>query len=273
MFRLEHTYTDLVSLGGLHIKFYGAAFMILYFVFYVWLYARSRLFLKSREKLPDLFLVASLGLIIGARLGFILATILDGNFKEYFPDNVSFASLWRGGLSFHGGVLGAILALLIYRRFVNFNILKLLDLSCLLLPLAIFIVRIVNFFAGELLGRPYSGWWAVYYPFEEIGRYPSQLFEALGALLILIVLVFLYGFIKNKAGLTTLLFLILVSLSRFITDFFREANFFFLSLTAAQWFSLFLIVALLPVFIFNFYNQSLIDKVKYLFSKWPKLKF
>jgi len=273
MFKLAQTYADIFSLGALHIKFYGAVFAILYFVFYIWLSSRSRSFLKNRERLPDLFLVATLGLIIGARAGFILATILDGRFREYFPHYVSLLSLWQGGLSFHGGLLGVILALLIFRRFVDFHLLKVLDFSSLLLPLALFMVRIVNFFAGELLGRPYSGRWAVYYPSEEIGRYPSQLFEALGAFVILVVLILVYKTIKHRAGLTFLLFLVLISISRFITDFFREANFFFLSLTAAQWLSLCLVVVLLPIFIFNLYGQSLLLRFKSLIAKWPKLKF
>ncbi len=188
-------------------------------------------------------------MIIGARLGFILAVLSEGGIGPYLEKPISLIAVWEGGLSFHGGLLGGGLVVMAYAKRVGANALSVLDNIVPVLPLGMVLVRISNFLAGELLGRQTDGALAVSYPSDPVFRHPSQLYEAAGALLVLVVIFSLSKKLARKPGALTLVYILATSLVRFIVDFYREPSRLYLGLTLAQIISLALLFGAALIFL------------------------
>ena len=144
----------------------------------------------TRRHVDDLVFSITLGVILGGRLGYSLF---------YRPDMwvhpIDVLKLWEGGMSFHGGFLGVVLALWLFTRRHGLSMLRVCDYVACATPFGLILVRLANFVNGELWGRPSSLPWAVIFPgtHDDIPRHPSQLYEAaLEGVLMMIVLVYLF---------------------------------------------------------------------------------
>lgn len=200
----------------------------------------------GKAQMDDLIFWVAIGVMAGGRLGYVLfyepsllisaweplgANMGEGILKMlvgWIPIPPALM-LWRGGMSFHGGLLGVTIAGLWYARRHNVNPLSLGDLFACAAPIGLFFGRIANFINGELYGRPWNGPWAMVFPGDalSIPRHPSQLYEALlegiGLFVILVVLTRFFGFLKRQ-GAALGAFLAGYAISRIIVENFREPD-------------------------------------------------
>ena len=164
-----------------------------------------------------------IGIILGGRLGYILFY----NLKYYSENLLEIFMLWNGGMSFHGGVIGVIIATVLFSNKHKVNSFIFLDLISLVAPIGIFLGRVANFINSELYGRETDLIWSVkFLAVDNISRHPSQLYEAIFEGLILF---FLLNYLsKNNSfkapGLISAIFLTTYSFFRFILEFFRAPD-------------------------------------------------
>jgi len=189
--------------------------------------------LMTRDQLDDMLSWLVLGVIAGGRLGYVLF------YKpSYFLAHpVEIPMIWQGGMAFHGGFLGVVVAAYLYGRIHKLRLLSLADLLAMAVPAGLLLGRMANFVNAELWGRPSDAPWAVVFPGDAAqacatatslcARHPSQLYEGLleGLLLgtVLLVLVWCFNALK-KPGLIAGLFFAGYGISRFIVEFFRQAD-------------------------------------------------
>ncbi|OPY68465.1 MAG: Prolipoprotein diacylglyceryl transferase [Syntrophorhabdus sp. PtaU1.Bin050] len=175
----------------------------------------------DRVQLDDLYFYLILGLIIGARLGYILFY----NLSFYLANPLEVFVLWHGGMSFHGGLIGAFLAGYIIIRKRGLNFFEVADLIIPTCPPGLMFGRIGNFINGELFGKPATVPWAMVFPQGGgVARHPSQLYEAGLEGLILFAILWIYKDRKKKDGDVLALFLILYGAFRIICELFREPD-------------------------------------------------
>lgn len=222
-----------LQIGPLIIRWYALAYIIGLFggLKYVDILLKKRplsddMALFNKKSLDDLFGFVAFGVIIGGRLGYVLF------YKPsyYFANPINIVKLWEGGMSFHGGLLGVIIAVLIFSYRNKFNPLVIGDYIAPTVPIGLFFGRIANFINAELYGRVTDVAWAVRFPtFDGLTepRHPSQLYEAIteGLLLFLILHICLYKTnILKKQGQLTGLFLSGYAICRIFSEFFREPD-------------------------------------------------
>ncbi len=227
-----------LSIGPLAIRWYALAYVI--GLLGGWYYARKliqRPGLWQPQKPPalvdvdDLIVYVALGVVLGGRLGQVFFWERD----YYFYNPLEIIKVWKGGMSFHGGLLGALIAVALFSKSRKLNMFANFDMCCAVVPIGLFLGRIANFINGELWGRVAEGVpqfphfpFAMAFPYAEDGlpRYPSQLYEAFAEGLVLFVLmavfVRLFGF--RRPGIISGTFLIGYGLARIICELFREPD-------------------------------------------------
>ena len=202
------------------IRWYSLAYI--FGIIFGWLYCKKNL-IKDKKLLnlfDDLITYLIIGIILGGRIGYVIFYNL-----EYYLDNFfEILMIWNGGMSFHGGLIGVILATVIFSKNHKINSYIFLDLIALVAPIGLFLGRIANFINSELYGRETDIFWSVKFVIiDNISRHPSQIYEAIFEGLILFFL--LNHFSKkdgfNNPGLISSMFLIFYSFFRFILEFFR----------------------------------------------------
>ena len=175
---------------------------------------------KINEKFDDYLTYLILGIIIGGRLGYILFY----NFNYYLNNFFDIFKIWQGGMSFHGGLLGIIVASIIFGKKNNQDPLIYMDLVSLVAPIGIFFGRLANFINSELYGTASNiPWSVIFVKVDNLSRHPSQLYEAIleGIILFLILMHFRKKNYLTKPGLISGLFLIFYSIFRFFVEFYR----------------------------------------------------
>ena len=207
----------------------------------------------KNESINNFFFLAVIGVILGGRLGYVVLY----NPLFYFDNPLEIIKVWKGGMSFHGGLIGIILSIFIFSKKEKVNFYFLSDLVACAAPIGIFLGRIANFINGELVGRATEKQFGVIFKnFDNVPRHPSQIYEAVleGFLLFVILLILQNN--KNiiqKHGVLSSYFLILYSLFRFFCEFFREPDlhigFQYLNLTLGQIYSIFFIILGIIVFL------------------------
>jgi len=213
-----------------------------------WTYCKKKL-IKDQHILglfDDYITYLIIGIILGGRLGYALFY----NLKYYLENPFEILMIWNGGMSFHGGLIGVILATRLFSIKHKVNYFVFLDLVAIVAPIGIFFGRIANFINSELIGRVTDLPWSVQFILiDNIKRHPSQLYEALFEGIILFLLLS-YFFRKNyleNPGKMSALFLIFYSLFRFFVEFFRSADpqigYLILNLTLGQLISILFLVA------------------------------
>ncbi|NQY74953.1 MAG: prolipoprotein diacylglyceryl transferase [Candidatus Margulisbacteria bacterium] len=211
------------SIGPFHFRWYGLMYILGILLGFLLIRKdlRNKLSLNG-DQIMTLATYIILGIILGGRLGYILFYELP-----YFLQHpVSIFKIWQGGMSFHGGAIGAVVSLYAYHTFYKKDFIVLLDLLGYASPIGLGLGRIGNFINGELLGRISKAPWAMIFP--EGGpylRHPSQLYEAFFEGFILFLLLFLCRkHIPLKNGQLFSLFLMGYGIFRFMIEFFREPD-------------------------------------------------
>jgi phosphatidylglycerol:prolipoprotein diacylglycerol transferase len=218
----------LIHLGPLQIRWYALAYIV--GIVLGWQLMRRLVQRPGWEITPeavdDLLFYVTLGVILGGRIGYVLFY----NAGYYLAHPVEILSVWRGGMSFHGGLLGVLIATMLFARTRGLAFLELADALAVVTPIGLFFGRLANFINGELWGRAASVPWAMVFPHAEpaVPRHPSQLYEAglEGLLLFAFMLWLAYRQPYRPAARGTLggAFLIGYALARIVVEFFREPD-------------------------------------------------
>ena len=214
-----------VSFGPFAIRWYALAYIGGLMI--AWRYCRR---LTARppgevgaEAFDDFLLWATLGIVLGGRLGYVL--FYKPGFYLANPQEI--LMVWRGGMSFHGGLLGVAVAEIAFARRRGIPLLALTDIVAAAAPIGLFLGRIANFVNGELFGRPSEAAWAMVFPHGgPLARHPSQLYEAglEGILLFLLLYVLVRMGALERGGTLTGVFLIGYALARMTAELFREPD-------------------------------------------------
>ena len=222
------TYPDLdpiaLSLGPLKIHWYG--------VMYLCAFASAWLLAMHRAKGPDAFInkaqvenlitYGAFGVIIGGRVGYVVFY----QFDHWMHDPLWLFRVWEGGMSFHGGLIGVIVAMLIYAHRIHKPYIALMDFVAPLVPLGLGFGRLGNFIGQELWGRPTDVAWAMIFPKDPLGlpRHPSQLYQATLEGLVLFIILYWFSRKPRPRGAVSGVFLIFYGLFRFVVEFVREPD-------------------------------------------------
>lgn len=177
----------------------------------------------ARRHADDLVFYATLGIILGGRLGYVIFYA-----PEMFLDPLRILRLWDGGMSFHGGVLGVTIGIILMARKHGLDWLRVHDYVACTVPFGLFFGRLANFVNGELWGKPTDGSWGIIFPRAgETARHPSQLYEAgLEGIALFALLAFLFWRTKARydPGKLVGFFLLGYGAARFTVEFFREPD-------------------------------------------------
>ncbi|MBA1438449.1 MAG: prolipoprotein diacylglyceryl transferase [Epsilonproteobacteria bacterium] len=208
------------SFGSLHVYWYGILFataILFDLEMMKWIYKREG---KSLETLDTLFLYIVIGIVVGARLGHCL--FYDPSY--YLSHPLEILAIHKGGLASHGGGLGALIGILLYKRKHGLELWPFLDRVAIVTAFFGFFVRMGNFMNSEILGHKTDvAWGIVFARVDQFARHPVQLYEALSYFVIGVVLLVVY--LKNKNfqdGKLFGAFLALVFSARFVIEFFKE---------------------------------------------------
>lgn len=226
----------LLSLGPLEIRWYGLVWAFGFFLAYLALkhnHEKLNLTLKQVEQFFTWLLV---GTVVGARI----VHVLFWGPTYYLANPLEVLFLWRGGLAFHGGLIGSILVTYYFAKKNNVSFYKLADVLVIPAAFALALGRIANFINAELYGKVTDVSWCVEFPTAQGCRHPSQLYAAFGRFVAFGVLYFISK--KDyKDGVVFWWFVILMGLVRIIVDFYR-VDYTLLALTMGQWLSIGMVV-------------------------------
>jgi len=215
------------AIGPLAIRWYALAYIAGLFagVWYMRRLVQQPPALMTPQHVDDFFLWAMLGVILGGRLGYVIF------YKpmEYLADPAAILKTWEGGMSFHGGLLGVIFAIMLFARKYKIDQWYVSDGVACVVPIGLGLGRLANFINGELWGRtaPDVPWAMVFPGGGDIARHPSQLYQALLEGLVLFLVVFYLSRderIRRKTGTLTGVFVIGYGVVRIIGEFFREPD-------------------------------------------------
>jgi phosphatidylglycerol:prolipoprotein diacylglycerol transferase len=219
---------NVLSIGFLQIRWYSLAYILpLLLSWHILKFFNKKynlnLYKDASVFSDDYFFYAVLGILIGGRLGYVL--FYSPNY--FFQNPMEIVEIWKGGMSFHGGLVGSILALYLICKKHNADFFTIADICAIGASIAIFFGRIANFINLELYGRVTRVKWAMIFPFTDgQPRHPSQLYEAFAEGFIMF-LVMMYIATRTKLKIKRLnssIFLILYSIFRIIIEFFREPD-------------------------------------------------
>jgi phosphatidylglycerol---prolipoprotein diacylglyceryl transferase len=237
------------ALGPFAIRYYALAYivgLVIGWRYCVWLAGKPPV-LVTKLQIDDFLVWATVGVIVGGRIGYVLF-YQPG---EFLAHPLTILQVWHGGMSFHGGTAGVVIALILFAQRRRIPFLALCDIVTAAVPIGLFLGRIANFINGELYGRPTDVPWAIAFPADPARpRHPSQLYEAgLEGIVLFIVLFVLFrnDSVRRRHGLVTGVFLAGYALARIFVEFFREPDSFlgFLAAgtTMGQWLSLPMLIA------------------------------
>jgi phosphatidylglycerol:prolipoprotein diacylglycerol transferase len=241
-----------LALGPVQIHWYGLTYLVAFglFIALASLRARQPQYASAgwtRRDVEDLLFWGVLGVVLGGRIGYALF------YKpgQYLANPLEILMVWKGGMSFHGGMLGVIVAMALYARSRGRRWLEVTDLIAPCVPTGLASGRIGNFINGELWGRPADPGlpWAMVFPQSgtDIPRHPSQIYQFLLEGLLLFVLLWLYARRPRATGAVSGAFLVGYGLLRFTAEYFREPDGFLgplaLGLSMGQWLCLPMIAA------------------------------
>lgn len=211
------------SVGPLHVHWYGLMYMLGFLL--AWLLAHWRVkhyqLNWTGEQISDLIFFSALGVIIGGRLGYMLFY----NTEQLIQTPWIIFKLWEGGMSFHGGLVGVLIALLLFARKIKKPFWEIADFFTPLVPLGLAAGRAGNFINGELWGRVTTVPWGMVFPHvDDQPRHPSQLYEFGLEGIALFIIVWWYAARPRPAGCVSGVFLMGYAIARLIVECFREPD-------------------------------------------------
>ena len=222
----------LIDLGLFQIRWYSLAYIL--GITLGWIYAAKIIKITSnksynfqqitKDQFDDLIIYLIFGIIIGGRLGYVIFYN-----SEYYSENIiEIFKIWKGGMSFHGGLAGVIISIISFSHIKKVNFFKLSDIVACVAPIGIFLGRIANFINSELVGKVSDVPWAVIFPnIDNFSRHPSQIYEAFLEGIILFIIINFLAIKKRmifKSGYVSSFFLILYSFLRIFSELFREPD-------------------------------------------------
>ncbi len=220
----------LISIGPFSIRWYALAYIV--GIIAGWFYARA---IIASEKLwggpaplivhdfDDFIIWITLGVILGGRTGYVLFY----NLPHFAEHPIEIVQLWNGGMSFHGGVTGCVIAIVLFALYRRIPMLSLGDVTAAVAPIGLFLGRIANFINGELWGRPTDVPWAMIFPNGgPIPRHPSQLYEASleGVVLFIVLALLVRAGALKRPGILTGSFALGYGVARIAGELFREPD-------------------------------------------------
>ncbi|MDX1519470.1 MAG: prolipoprotein diacylglyceryl transferase [Gammaproteobacteria bacterium] len=214
-----------IAIGPVQIRWYGICYIV--GILAAWWLMNRRIRLPhydwTREQVADLVFYATIGIIIGGRLG----SVLFYNLPYYLEHPLDILKIWQGGMAFHGGLLGVILAVWIYTKHIGKSFFAATDLMAPMVPIGLGAGRIGNFINGELWGRITDMPWGMVFPQASppgVPRHPTQLYEAFLEGLVLFIILWWFSSRPRPLMSVSGLFLLLYGLFRFGVEFFREPD-------------------------------------------------
>ena len=230
-----------IQIFSLEIRWYSLAYI--FGILLGWVYCKKILIKDNyiSRLFDDLISYLIVGIILGGRLGYVLFY----NAEYYLNNLTEVPMIWKGGMSFHGGLIGVLIATMFFSEKHKLNKYIFLDLISASAPIGIFLGRISNFINSELYGRETDVLWSVVFiKIDNLSRHPSQIYEAIleGLILFFVMFVCVKKNYLLKPGLISSLFLIFYSLFRFFVEFYRvpdeHLGLLFLNLTIGQMISI-----------------------------------
>ncbi|MEK9649992.1 MAG: prolipoprotein diacylglyceryl transferase [Gammaproteobacteria bacterium] len=218
---------SLLEIGSIRIQYYALTWALSAVL--IFLYLKKHPLKKSLKMTDDDLndLIFMYGLFFGAMLGGRIGYMFFYGLDQLLSNPLSILFVWEGGLSFHGGLMGVILSIVIFAKQKGFNFWDLADMISISIPIGLFWVRIGNFLNGELYGRPTDGSWGFIFPTDpfQLPRHPSQLYEGIyEGIVLFLALMFFQRLSSLKAGALSGIFLISYGFGRFIIEFFRQPD-------------------------------------------------
>jgi phosphatidylglycerol:prolipoprotein diacylglycerol transferase len=234
-----------LQLGPLQIRWYGLMYLLGFAI--AWWLGRRRARTTpgwTVQQVDDLVFFSALGVILGGRLGYMLFY----KFGDILAEPLSMLRIWEGGMSFHGGLIGVLLTMVLLARKTDKRFFQVTDFLAPLIPPGLGFGRLGNFINGELWGRPTELPWGMVFPrVDELPRHPSQLYQALLEGLVLFVVLWWFSARPRPRMAVSGLFLLGYGCARLLTELFRQPDahlgFLALGLTMGQWLSLPMAVA------------------------------
>ncbi|XVN73529.1 Phosphatidylglycerol--prolipoprotein diacylglyceryl transferase [Oligella sp. MSHR50489EDL] len=235
-----------LSLGPLQVHWYGLMYLLAFAI--AWFLGRQRIkqgYIDiSPKRFEDLLFYGIVGVVLGGRLGYVLFY----QFSYYLRHPLEILAVWDGGMAFHGGLIGVLLAMLYFAHKEGKTFFQIGDFVAPLIPLGLAVGRWGNFMNGELWGRPTNGNWGMIFPMvDNLPRHPSQLYQMALEGILLFVILWFYSKKPRPTGCVSAVFLIGYGVLRFIAEFGREPDshlgLLTLNLSMGQWLSLPMILA------------------------------
>ncbi|MBP8644847.1 MAG: prolipoprotein diacylglyceryl transferase [Syntrophobacteraceae bacterium] len=217
---------DLITIGPVHVRWYGVMYVLGFLGAYVFIQRqeRSRQIGLTGVVVQDLVFYLAIGVIVGARLGYILFYQYHA-YLFYLENPLEIIATWRGGMSFHGGLVGAVLAAFLFCRRRRLPFWVVADSTAVTVPIGLGLGRIGNFINAELPGRVTDVPWAMVFPGGgPMPRHPSQLYEALMEGPVLFLLLWTLRKREFRDGMMVAFFLVFYGIFRFFLEFFREPD-------------------------------------------------
>jgi phosphatidylglycerol:prolipoprotein diacylglycerol transferase len=209
------------DLGFVKIYWYGVMYLLAFLAAYLLAKYRAKSSQKWNERqVDDLIFYGALGAVLGGRLGYLIFY----NFTIFISNPLTFFNFQNGGMSFHGGFLGVLIAMLLFNKKSKFSFFETTDFIAPLVPLGLAFGRVGNYINGELWGKVTTSAFGIYAP-DQSGqwaqRYPTQLYEALLEGVVLFFILWLFSKKNQPVMATSALFLIFYGTFRFIIEFIR----------------------------------------------------
>ena len=215
-----------MTIGPFNVHWYGIMYLLAFAS--AWLIALHRAkapnALVNKTQIENLITYGAFGVILGGRFGYVMFY----NFDQWMRDPLWLFRVWEGGMSFHGGLIGVIVAMMIYSYRINRPFVGLMDFVAPIVPLGLGFGRLGNFIGQELWGRVSDAPWAMVFPKamdpEGVARHPSQLYQACLEGLVLFIIVFWFSAKPRPRGAISGVFLLGYSIFRFSVEFVREPD-------------------------------------------------
>lgn len=212
-----------ISIGPLSIHWYGLMYLVGFAGAYFLMNYRANKPNSgwNKEEVSDLLFYSAMGVILGGRFGYVLFY----NFEKFLDDPLWLFAVWEGGMSFHGGLLGVLVAVYVFGRRYGKSFYTITDFGAPVVPIGLMTGRLGNFIGGELWGRVSDVPWAMVFPKGgPLARHPSQLYEMALEGIVLFLILWLYSRKPRPAMAVSGLFLIGYGAFRFLVEFVREPD-------------------------------------------------
>ncbi len=213
-----------ITIGPIDIHWYGIMYLMGFSAAWIIGMHRAK---KSwtpvvRQQIEDMIFYGALGVVIGGRVGYVVFY----GFSDFIENPMWLFKIWDGGMSFHGGAIGVMVAMAFYCRKINKNFVDLMDFGIPLVPLGLGFGRFGNFIGQELWGRETTVSWGMIFPKDPSGlvRHPSQLYQVFLEGVVLFAILFWFSKNPRPRGVISGLFLIFYGLFRFMVEFVREPD-------------------------------------------------